>query len=91
VHRQYVLESDLLTRPQEEEALLCRVAVDHDVGDAMQLAQTDGWKTLMTILDNYGERPLKRPWLSAEDTAPERSRSPSEQLAKRFKQAKIAS
>jgi hypothetical protein len=42
----------------------------------------------MAILDNYGERPLKRAWLSNED-ATQRSHSPSEQLAKRFKQARI--
>lgn len=65
------------------------MAAEHDVADAMQLAHTSGWKTLMTILDNYGERPLKRPWLSAEESEPERSISPSVQLAKRFKQAKI--
>jgi hypothetical protein len=55
----------------------------------MQLAHSSGWGTLMAILDNYGERPLKRSWLSASaDTTPE-SASPGEQLAKRFKQASI--
>lgn len=43
----------------------------------------------MAILDNYGERPLKRPWLSATESEQQRSGSPSEQLAKRLKQASI--
>jgi hypothetical protein len=55
----------------------------------MQLGQTSGWQTLMAILENYGERPLKRSWLSATEEPNERSGSPSEQLAKRFKQARI--
>lgn len=74
---------------QEEEAILCKVAAEHDVADAMQLAHSPGWKTLMAILDNYGERPLKRSWLSTTDDPTQRSGSPSEQLAKRFKQARI--
>ena len=57
----------------------------------MQLGQTPGWQTLVAILDNYGERPLKRSWLSATEEPSERSSSPSEQLAKRFKQARIQS
>ena len=69
--------------------MLCKVAAEHDVADAMQLAHSSGWKTLMAILDNYGERPLKRSWLSATDEDIQRSSSPSEQLAKRFKQARI--
>jgi hypothetical protein len=27
----------------------------------MQLAETPGWKTLLTVLDHAGERPQKRP------------------------------
>ena len=75
---------------QDEEALLCKVATEHNIADAMQLAHSAGWSNLMAILDNYGERPLKRSWLSAsEGTTPE-SGSPGEQLAKRFKQASIS-
>lgn len=78
-----------LTKLQDEEALLCKTATEHNIADAMQLNHTSGWSNLMAVLDNYGERPLKRSWLSAhDDTAPEAG-SPGEQLAKRFKQASI--
>lgn len=55
----------------------------------MQLAQTGGWKTLMAILESYGERPSKskRPWPVDEDDEDSREGTPSEHLAKRFKQA----
>jgi len=75
---------------QDEEALLCRVATERDQVDAMQLTEAPGWGTLMAILESYGERPLsnslKRHWpLELEDDGLDGS--PSEQLAKRFKQA----
>lgn len=71
---------------QDEEALLCKVATEHDQADAMQLAHSPGWETLMAILESYGERPLKRPWpMDLEDESP--AGSPSEKLAKRLKQA----
>ncbi|KAJ9609079.1 nuclear protein localization protein 4 [Cladophialophora chaetospira] len=72
---------------KEEEQLLGRVATTRDQVDAAHLTESPGWGTLLAILESYGERPLKRSWkLSAEDEAfdPE---SPSENLAKRFKQA----
>lgn len=59
------------------------------MADAMQLAHSPGWKTLMAILESYGERPLKRSWLSTTEDTPSDAGSPSEQLAKRFKQAKL--
>lgn len=65
---------------------MCRVATEHNIADAMQLAHSSGWETLMAILDNYGERPLKRQWI---EDSPSDYSSPGEQLAKRFKQASI--
>ncbi|OKL59285.1 Nuclear protein localization protein 4 [Talaromyces atroroseus] len=84
----------------EEERLLTRVATSHDPADGMQLVNTNGWATLVAILQESGERPLKRPRLSMAEDAPivassqkhqhllPRSVSPnsdSERLAKRFK------
>ena len=59
------------------------------MADAMQLAHSQGWSTLMAILENYGERPLKRSWLSASEAPTPDPGTPTEQLAKRFKQAEI--
>ena len=67
----------------------------------MQLLNTPGWATLMTILQESGERPPKRPWPAAADLKRRphspashlpRSMSPKsdgEQLAKRFKGASL--
>ncbi|KAK5939930.1 nuclear protein localization protein 4 [Knufia obscura] len=70
---------------KEEEAILCRVATEHDQADAMELSRTSGWQTLMAILESYGERPSKRSWPVDEEES--REGTPSEHLAKRFKQA----
>ena len=84
---------------QDEESFLCRVATSHSPSDGMQLINTPGWATLVTILQESGERPLKRPWPdTAEAPFPPRpfpsrpqslSKSEGEQLAKRFKGASL--
>lgn len=68
---------------QDEEALLAKVASEHDLSQGMQLQQTGGWATLLTILRETGERPPKRP--SPYVDASMGSDSDSAQLAKRVK------
>ncbi|PLN77912.1 nuclear protein localization protein 4 [Aspergillus taichungensis] len=91
----------LSTFNKDEEALLARVATSKRPVDGMQLINTPGWATLVTILQESGERPPKRRWdaspslvvppgkrrlATARASSP---RSDSEQLAKRFKGASL--
>ncbi|MDI1488551.1 MAG: nuclear protein localization protein 4 [Ramalina farinacea] len=76
----------------DEEAILCRVARTHDLGDGFQLLETPGWATLLAILQESGERPPKRPSpsnLEPSDDYPSSSGRDGEQLAKRFKGASL--
>lgn len=81
--RRFVASNDL----QDEERLLCKVATKRDQIDAIHLTDSSGWGTLMAILETYGERPLKRPWTLEPQEDDGDAGSPSETLAKRFKQA----
>ncbi|KAL4872703.1 nuclear protein localization protein 4 [Aspergillus spectabilis] len=90
----------LSTFNKDEETLLCRVAITQNPTDGLQLINTPGWATLVTILQESGERPPKRPWLDPPRpvpqpgkryplSRPESPKSESEQLAKRFKGASL--
>jgi nuclear protein localization protein 4 homolog len=83
----FLIFSQIMT-PQEEEALLCRVAVSHDLAEGFQLINTSGWATLLAILHEAGERPSKRPSPFSFDVN-NGFRSDDEQLAKRFKGASL--
>ncbi|KAL2122479.1 hypothetical protein VTJ04DRAFT_2934 [Mycothermus thermophilus] len=47
LHQMSVLSKD-------EEALLCRVATQHDLAESFQLRSTTGWQTLLMILQSTG-------------------------------------
>lgn len=74
---------------QDEEALLCRVATNHDIANGMQLSSTPGWATLIAILRESGERPPKRSWPldAGDDSIPG---TPSEHITKRLKGASLS-
>ncbi|PWW78795.1 polyubiquitin-tagged protein recognition complex, Npl4 component [Tuber magnatum] len=57
---------------KNEEELLAKVAVGHDVDDGYKLLQTPGWQTLMTILRESGENaPLKRAFVEYSPLPPQ--------------------
>ncbi|KAK3996823.1 nuclear protein localization protein 4 [Cladorrhinum sp. PSN332] len=76
IHQMSVLSKD-------EEALLCRVAAQHDLAEQFQLRSTTGWQTLRMILESTGERHPKRPRYSdnnarsGQSAAASASQSPS--------------
>ncbi|KAG9255109.1 NPL4 family protein [Emericellopsis atlantica] len=55
----FILQMGILSKA--EAALLCRVASQHDLGEAAQLRATEGWQNMQAILSTTGERPPKRP------------------------------
>ena len=73
---------------QDEEVILCKTAQSHDLADGLQLISTPGWATLLAILQESGEIPLKRSLPFPFGSNPGSS-SDSDQLAKKFKGASL--
>ncbi|KAF2234431.1 endoplasmic reticulum and nuclear membrane protein [Viridothelium virens] len=77
----------------DEFTALCRVATKHDNADKMQVQHSSGWATLVTILQESGERPPKRPSPFAhmnEYGDASHTRSGDERLAKRLQYASLS-
>ncbi|XMA20538.1 hypothetical protein WAI453_013329 [Rhynchosporium graminicola] len=53
-HLLLYLDSNLATMDKDEQALLCRVATQHDPAEGFQLLSTPGWATLVAILASIG-------------------------------------
>ncbi|KAL2065092.1 hypothetical protein VTL71DRAFT_4232 [Oculimacula yallundae] len=53
-HLLLYLDSCLSTMDKDEQALLCRVATQHDPAEGFQLLSTPGWATLIAILASIG-------------------------------------
>ncbi|KAI4217155.1 MAG: hypothetical protein LQ351_000464 [Letrouitia transgressa] len=73
---------------KDEESLLCHVARTHDRAEGFQLLNTSGWATLLAILQESGERPLKRPLASSLEALGD-DYGNNDQLAKRFRGASL--
>jgi nuclear protein localization protein 4 homolog len=68
------------------------VATEHGIADGMELSDSPGWRTLLAILEESGERPPKRSWPFGEDDGSyPNPGTPSEQLAKRLRGASLKS
>ena len=62
---------------------MCELATKHDLSDAFQLLGSNGWATLLAILETAGERPQKRASPSKSDGRDE------DQRTKRFKRTSL--
>ncbi|KAH8602885.1 nuclear protein localization protein-like protein 4 [Bisporella sp. PMI_857] len=77
---------------KEEEKLLCLVATQHNTEDGFALLQTDGWATLLAVLQSSigSYHPPKRPSLDDHDGYHDRGAGDSEErLAKRVRGVRL--